>query len=336
MTPNDSERVHVIAEAGTNHNADVETGTRLIDAAADAGADSVKFQIIYPEGLYLTHLWQGDELVENEVVAIRRRGMLPDEGYARFARHAQARGIPISASVFDERSLALLESFDPPYVKIASCDLTNVPLLRQAAATGRKLVVSTGMASLAEIQTSVKALTDAGHRDVVLLHCVSVYPCPTSEMNLGFLTTLRSEFGLPVGLSDHTEEDIAAPMAVALGATWIEKHFTLDRSSEGFDHAYAMEPEALTRYVAAIRAAEGAMAPRSEKTSPAEAETARRARRGIYAARDLAAGCVLTEDDLLVVRPEGAFSPQAYDDLLGRRLATDLPRFKPLTPEALG
>ncbi len=327
--------IHVIAEAGTNHNADPETGKRLIDAAVAAGADSVKFQVIYPEGLYLTHLWEGEQLVENEVVAIRRRGMLTDEDYADLNRYAAEQGIPMSASVFDQRGIDLIAGLDAPYLKLASCDLNNTTLLRQAAATGKKLIVSTGMASLAEVERSVKAILDTGHEDVVLLHCVSVYPCPTEQMNVGFIETLKREFGLPVGLSDHTEEDVAAPMAVALGAIWFEKHYTLDRSAEGFDHAYAMEPDALARYVSVIRNAEKALTAPATKVSEAEAETAQRARRGIYAARDLSAGSVLAAEDLLIVRPEGPINPQDADALIGKTLAADLDRFRPFTQDGL-
>lgn len=327
--------VHVIAEAGTNHGGQLETGKRLVDIAAEAGADSVKFQVIYPEGLYLPELVTDEGYVENEVFRQRADAMLADDDYRALAAHARERGLPLSASVFDRRGLDLLDELDAPYVKIASCDLNNVGLLREAASRGRTLVVSTGMSSLAEIEAAVAAVAAEGSADLVLLHCVSVYPAPTERMNLHFLVRLRETFGTPVGLSDHTEEGIAAAMAVALGATWIEKHVTYDRSASGFDHAYAMEPDAFADFVGAIRRGEAALAAPEEKVGAEEAAVRQRARRGLYAARDLSVGDVLAAADVLVVRPEGPLEPGDLPRVLGRRAGRQIRRFEPLSEEAL-
>lgn len=322
--------IHIIAEAGTNHNADPNAARRLVDVAREAGADSVKFQIIYPEGLYVEKVRKEGEWVDNEVVAARRKGMLSDDAWRDVARHAREIGMPMSASVFDSRSLSLLEEFAPPYVKIASCDLNNIPLLEAAAATGRKLIVSTGMSTLAEVEESVRAIEATGHKDLVLMHCVSVYPCPTSNMNLGFLETLKREFGYPIGLSDHTENSLAAAAATALGVTWIEKHFTLDRTSPGFDHAYAMEPKMLADYVADIRQVEAAMRPPVEKVGPQEANVSLRARRALYAARDIAPGERITSADVLIVRPAGPLKPRDLRTIVGSRTTRAICRFEPL------
>lgn len=328
--------VHVIAEAGTNHGGDVATGERLIDVAVEAGADSVKFQIINPDGLYLPRIWTDGRLVDNEVFDLRRASQLPDDGFRRLASHAAERGIPMSASVFDPHGLDLLDEFDPPYIKIASCDLNNGPLLKEAAGRGRTMVVSTGMSELPEIERAVQDVLSTGNSDLVLLHCVSIYPAPTELMNLSFLRTLQTEFGFPVGLSDHTEEPVAALAAVAMGAVWIEKHYTLDRSTPGFDHAYAVEPEALRDLVGQVRRLSEALTARDPKVSPAEAAVRARARRALYAARELAAGDVVEEDDVFVVRPEGPLEPAELGRVLGRPVSRRVQRFEPLTWDMFG
>lgn len=314
-------QVHIIAEAGTNHGGRRATAERLIDIAHDAGADSVKFQIIYPEGLYLPRFYRNGDTngyVENEVFGQRVAGMLSDDDYRALARYCREHGLPLSASVFDRRSLDLLCEFDPPYIKIASCDLNNSPLLKLAAERGRRLIVSTGMASLGEIEQAVSDVLSTGNRDLVLMHCVSMYPCPLERMNLGFLSVLRSAFGLPVGLSDHTESSLAGAMAVALGVEWIEKHFTYDRTAKGFDHGYAMEPAALGQYVRDLRSAEVACRRPATKVGDGEQQVKQRARRSLYAARTIQPHEPITEADVLVVRPEGPLAPGDVGRVVGR------------------
>ena len=327
--------VHVIAEAGTNHNGRVDTALKLANAAQEAGADSVKFQMIFPAGLYLPSLWQDGKLTENTVFAARTRAALSGSGFSRIAGHCKSIGIPFSASVFDRAGLDLLRELEAPYIKLASCDLNNGPLLRMAAERGRRLILSTGMSSLGEIETAVRTVLDTGNRDLVLMHCVSVYPCPVEITNLGFLDTLKSAFGLPVGFSDHTQSSIAAAIAVSKGVTWIEKHFTLDRKDEGFDHAYAAEPATLTAYVADIRSAIQACAPGQPKTREAEAGVRKRARRALYAARDLAPLEVVREEDVLIVRPEGPMEPNDLHRVVGASARRAVRRYEPFSPDAL-
>jgi sialic acid synthase SpsE len=319
--------VHVIAEAGSNYNGEVSLALQLNEAAAAARADSVKYQIIYPEGLYLRGEYAYGHYDIKEVWRIREEGVLTDDEWRTVCRDARQRGIDFSASVFDGRGLDLLCELDPPYIKTASCDLNNLRLLRQIAARGRTMVVSTGMSSLGDIEKAVAALDGEGisGEKLVLLHCVSSYPAALEETNLGFIQTLRRAFGTAVGFSDHTLGLEAACAAVALGATWIEKHFTVDRGLNGFDHKHALEPKDLAAYVAAVRGMEASMAPKIQKTGPGEAYTRKRARRGIYAARDLPAGHVIAEDDLLILRPEGPIPADLADDLLGARLKQALP-----------
>lgn len=327
--------IHVIAEAGTNHNASPETAKKLIDVAAECGADSVKFQIIYPEGLYVSKIYQNGTYTDNEVIAIRRKGMLSDGDYHDLAKYSAEQGLPMSASVFCEDGLSLVDQWDPPYIKIASCDLNNSLLLRKAADLGRKLIVSTGMATLSEVERAVKDLTANGFDDLILMHCVSVYPCPTEQMNLQFLDTLKTAFGFQVGLSDHTENSLAAAVAVSRGVTWIEKHYTLDRSAEGFDHAYAMEPEMMKQYIADIRSVEKACQPPTAKVGETESTVKLRARRGLYASRDIAAGEIIQPADVVALRPEAEFTPQQAELVIGKVARREIKHFEGLTQSAL-
>ena len=324
---------HIIAEAGTNHNGSKEKAIELIQLAARAGADSVKFQIINPWGLYLPGQYSYGHYDIKKVIAIRESTVLPDETYHELDKESSKVGIAFSASVFDEQGLDLLLSMSPPYIKIASCDLNNIRFLKQVIARGKKVVLSTGMSSLQDIEKTMNELSRNGKPDIVLLHCVSVYPAKTEQANLSFITTLRKTFGTEVGFSDHTGESIAACMALALGATWFEKHFTTDRTQEGFDHAYAMEEEGFTRYVADIRAAEVAMRPVSDKISDAERYTRKRARRSLYASRRIAAGQTVTDEDVLCVRPVGIMNADDIGLIIGKTAANDIEQFEPFALE---
>ena len=328
--------VHVIAEAGTNHGGSRETAERLVAIALEAAADSVKFQIINPDGLYLPRFWNDGAYQENEVYKVRAAAMLSDQDYQALADACRTGGISMSASVFDERSLDLLCAFDPPYIKIASCDLNNDRLLRQAAERGRKVIVSTGMATLGEVEHAVSTVLGTGNSDLVLMHCVSIYPCPLEKMNLGFLATLRTAFGLPVGLSDHTESSLAAAIAVSMGVEWIEKHFTYDRQAKGFDHAYAMEPAGLAQYIRDLRAVTAACERPVAKLPPEESQVKKRARRSIYAARSLQPSDRIQESDLLVVRPEGPLSPNEMGLIVGKAPRRAIQAYEPISLDMVG
>lgn len=325
-------KVHVIAEAGSNHNGSLELAFALNRVARDAEADSVKYQIIYTDGLYRPGDYAYGHYDMKEVRRIRDEGAMTKAEWTEINNDAVALGIAFSASVFDTRGLQLLKKLSPPYVKIASCDLNNIRFLREVAEVGLPMIVSTGMSSLADIEKTVAALdrSGVGGQNLVLLHCVSAYPSKLEHTNLAFLATLRSAFGTAVGFSDHTITSEAACVAVALGATWIEKHFTTSCKLDGFDHKYALEPEGLKDYVASIRAVEQSMTPKVVKIGEAEAYTRQRARRGIYTARDLSAGTVLTHDDLLVVRPESQIPADEVDELVGMRLKEAVSAFMPL------
>ncbi|MFA6074520.1 MAG: N-acetylneuraminate synthase family protein [Negativicutes bacterium] len=323
--------IHIIAEAGNNHNGKIGIAKKLVDEAVLVGADSVKFQIIYPEGLYLPEFYTeiGGYTI-NEVYEKRKQFMLTDDEYRDLAAYCSQKGIVFSASVFDKRGLQLLQELNVSYIKIASCDLNNYGFLNQAAATGKRIIVSTGMASMYEIEQAVQALTSTGNSDIVLMHCVSVYPCNTENMNLRFISELKNKFGLPVGFSDHSESNLAAVIATALGVDYLEKHLTMDRKQDGFDHAYAQEPEMMKQYIETVRIAERALQQQTEKLSDAEKTVKSRARRSVYAARDIEAGETIVEQDLLIVRPEAAIDPGEVGDLLGKTVTTPFAKFESL------
>jgi N,N'-diacetyllegionaminate synthase len=329
--------VHIIAEAGSNYNGSVDLARQLNAAAAAAAADSVKYQIINTDALYRPGDYAYGHYRIEDIRAIRRRDELSDAQWTEIRADALTRGIAFSSSVFDTKGLDLLCSFDPPYIKTASCDLNNLRFLREVAARGRKMVVSTGMSTLADIEKAVSTLAKEGMEGgkLVLLHCVSAYPSALEDTNLAFLKTLRCAFGTEVGFSDHTLGREAACVAVALGATWIEKHFTTDHTLDGLDHKHAMEPGVFAEYVKAIRATEAALKPKVVKIGPAEAYTRQRARRGLYVSKDLPAGHVLTDADILIVRPESPIAADEIDAVLGCALKRSVAAFAPLSPPDL-
>jgi len=331
------QRVHIIAEAGSNYNGNPLLAVRLNAVAANAGTDSVKYQIIHTDALYRRGDYAYGPYNIEAVRAIRRRDELAPAEWTEIADDARRRGMAFSASVFDAAGLDLLCSLNPPYIKVASCDLNNLRFLREVAARGRRMVVSTGMSTLGDIEKAVAALGKEGiaGEKLVLLHCVSTYPTGLKDTNLSFLQTLRSAFGTSVGFSDHTLGYEAACIAVALGATWIEKHFTTDHSLDGLDHKHALEPDALADFVTTIRATEAALRPRVVKISPAETVTRQRARRGLYAAKSLPAGHVLMDEDIRIVRPENGIAADEIDAVLGRVLREPLAAEEALEYEQL-
>jgi N,N'-diacetyllegionaminate synthase len=324
---------YIIAEAGTNHNGVPETAMELVRQAQRAGADSVKFQIINPEGLYVPLLFEEGKAVPNPVIEARRKFMLHDAVYGGIARLAEQVGVDYGASVFDQSGLDLLTQSNPAYVKIASCDLNNLSFLRKVVeriqAHPIRLIIATGMSTLKEIEVSLSELTKRGFSNITLLHCVSVYPAEPSQMNLRFIETLSNEFGMPVGLSDHTEGNVCAVAALSLGAVCFEKHITLDRSQPGFDHAYAMEPAMFGRYVSDIRDAWTALQQPPEKIGEAESLVKKRARRSIYAARSMGKGEVISDEDMLIVRPEAFVRADEIDLVRGRRTKWNIERYEP-------
>lgn len=323
-------RPEVIAEAGSNHDGSVDRALRLIDIGHAVGASSVKFQFIFPDGLYLPFFREGGELRRNLAYDQRVTELLTPKQWQKVWRHGQSVGIGLSASVFCERGLDLLADLGSDYVKIASTDLTNLDLIELAATRFNRVLVSTGMASLMEVSQAV-ALVQNRYPDVQLelLHCVSLYPCPVELANPARVRLLREAFNIRVGYSDHTDGNLSAVLALCQGADLFEKHFTDDRTRTGFDHANALEPDQLRSYIDSLRQAMVSLSGHPNRNSSRELETKIRARRGVYASRDLPAGHILAKEDLLHVRPSTT-QPVLPSQLIGQQLNLAIRRYDAL------
>lgn len=319
---------YLIAEAGSNHNRDLDVAKQLIDVSAHAGADAVKFQTYSGDRLYSRRAqskYLGQYGADSPAELLERIA-LPREWHAVLAEHARERGIHFFSSPFDHEAVDELAEVGVPLLKIASGEIVDLPLIRKAAATGIPLIVSTGMATLEEVGEAVTAAEEAGATALALMQCASVYPAAPGLINLRAMDTLRDEFGVPAGLSDHTTGIAVPAAAAARGAAMIEKHITLDRSMEGPDHSFAIEPGKLVAMVKAVRDAEAALGD-GLKEGPNAAERDENyvlARRSLIAARDLAAGTVIEPDMLTVKRPGSGIAPKHFDDVVGRTLAADV------------
>ena len=321
---------YVIAEIGANHNRDMDVARRLIDLAADAGADAVKFQTYSGDRIYSrkTPRFKYLEPVagDKSPAELLEEISLPREWQAPLAEYARAAGVHFFSSPFDHEAVRELDGLGVPVLKIASFEIVDLPLIAAAAGTGRPLLISTGMAVLGEIEEAVRTAFDAGASAVGLMQCTSVYPAPASRANLRAMETMARAFGVPVGLSDHTA-GIAVPIAAAaLGAAFLEKHFTLDRNMEGPDHPFALEPPELAAMVAGIREAQSALGDgRKDGPSPEESEEMYRlGRRSLVVTRDLPAGTRLEREMITVKRPGFGIKPRELERVLGRELRVDV------------
>jgi N-acetylneuraminate synthase/N,N'-diacetyllegionaminate synthase len=316
----------VIAEAGVNHNGDVELAMQLVDAAAEAGADAVKFQtwrtekLVAPAAPLADYQRTNVAGADDDQYALLEALELTADEFRRLDAHARKRGILFLSTPDEEDSADLLDEIGVPLFKIGSGEVTNLPLLRHIAAKGKPLVLSTGMANLGEVELAVEALLEAGAPGIVLLQCVSAYPAEPADANLRAMATLRTAFRLPVGFSDHTLGDETALAAVALGACVLEKHLTLSTDLEGPDHRASLEPVAFADLVRRIRLVESALGDGRKRPTPAEKATKEVVRRRILAGRDLAAGTVLSLDDIVLRRASEGEFVETLEQLIGRTL----------------
>jgi N,N'-diacetyllegionaminate synthase len=321
--------VYVVAEAGSNHNRDFDIATRLIDAASEAGADAVKFQTYSGSRIYSrrTPPISSLQTVSDKPAAdLLEEISLPRDWQPRLAEYARERGIDFFSTPFDHEAIDELDQIGVPVIKIASFEIGDLPLIRHAAATGRPLIISTGMATLGEIEEALGAVAQEGGKRVALLQCTSMYPAPPRLANLRAMATMEQAFHVPVGLSDHTVSSYVSVAAVALGAAVIEKHFTLDRRMTGPDHSFALEPGELSAMVAGIRETQAALGDGLKSgPSPEEREDLYVvARRSLVATRDLPEGTVLEHDMLTTKRPGYGVAPRELERVLGRALRTAL------------
>ncbi len=324
---------YIIAEAGVNHNGSEEMAFKLVDAAAAAGADAVKFQTFKAEKLVSPKArkaaYQATQTGEGDQFAMLKALELSDEAHQRLADYCTKQGIEFLSTPFDEESADFLIELGCRRLKIPSGELTNTPFLRFLAAKGLPMILSTGMATLDEVGEAVTLIeqvrTEQGFSEpladvLTLLHCTSNYPTPLGDVNLRAMQTLAESFHLPVGYSDHTAGTFVAPIARALGATVFEKHFTLDRNLPGPDHAASLEPDELARMVCAIRDTDMLLgSPEKAPTAP-ELEVRIAARRSVTLAVDVAAGTVLTSGMLTLMRPGNGIPPADLESVVGRTL----------------
>lgn len=324
----DGEPCFVIAEAGSNHNGSLEQAKRLIDVAAVARASAVKFQLFRADRLYPRTAGSSEYLkLPKSIYDVIEAMELPYEWLPELAAHCRTQGLSFMASVFDEESVDRLD----PHVevfKIASYEMTHLPLVRYVAKKGKPVIISTGTSDLEEVAETVDEFLATGNRDLVLMQCTAAYPAPSDSLNVRAVVTLKSTFGVPVGLSDHSRDPIVAPLAaVALGANLIEKHYTLSNELPGPDHRFALEPAELRLMIEKVRETELALGTGVKAIQPVEAELRRFARRSVFTLRDVAAGEMFTRDNVAVLRCGTLASgvpPKRFDAILGRRARRDI------------
>jgi N-acetylneuraminate synthase len=323
---------YIVAEIGANHNGDMALCRRIIDAAKDAGADAAKFQSWSKASLIgraeydrNTKYAKQDPSALTLEQAVERYQLTPDQ-HREVAAYCRSCGITFLSSCFSAEEVALLESLDAPAYKIASMDVNHWPLLEVVARTRKPVILSTGMATLGEIESALAVLGRGGSGPVILLHCVALYPCPASEVNLRNIPTLRTNFGIPVGLSDHTLGNAVPLAATALGACLIEKHFTVDKRLEGWDHAISAGPADLAALVRGTRDVFEALGKAERIVGAAELEKRKAFRRRMVARRALKKGERLRPEDLDFKRPGTGIRPDELAYVTGRTLLRDVAR----------
>ncbi|WP_253738139.1 N-acetylneuraminate synthase family protein [Halohasta salina] len=319
------EPTFVIAEAGSNHNGDLSTAKELIDVAVDAGADAVKFQTFRAEDMYVEDSGEVEYLDDDRsIYEIIESMEMPHEWIPELYEYCVEHDIYFLSTPFDERSAELLSEYVPAW-KVASYTSSHHPFLRELADSDKPIIMSTGAHELSEVRESVDVLESAGVQGLALLQCVAAYPTPLEDINVRVVETLVDEFGVPAGLSDHTLDPVTAPAAaVAMGASVVEKHFTLDKSMEGPDHQFALEPDELSEMVTVVRDIEAALGTGEKVVIDVESELYDKARRAIHAVEDIPAGAEFTDSNLKILRPgkrEAGLHPKFYDELLGRTAA---------------
>jgi len=332
---------YVIAEMSGNHNQSLDRALAIVDAAAETGAHALKLQTYTADTITLDvkdrefriddekSLWAGKSLHD-----LYKLAHTPWEWHEPIMRRAREHGMACFSSPFDESAVDFLETLDVPAYKIASFEIVHLPLIRKVAATGKPMIMSTGMATAGEIDEAVRAARGAGCRDLVLLKCTSTYPATPDNTNIRTIPNLRDVFGCEVGLSDHTMGVGVAVAAVALGATVLEKHFTLRRADGGVDSTFSLEPAEMSSLVAETERAWRSLGNVSYGPTDAERKSLI-FRRSLYIAQDVRAGEPLTSDNLRCVRPGLGLAPRYYDLLLGRRMRRDATAGTPLTWDLL-
>ncbi|WP_146541017.1 pseudaminic acid synthase [Pseudomonas bubulae] len=319
---------YIIAELSANHNGKLETALRIIEEAKKAGADAVKLQTYTADTITLDcdsedfqihgGLWDGKNLYQ-----LYKEAQMPWEWHAILFEHARKLGITIFSSPFDNTAVDLLESLNTPAYKIASFEAIDLPLIKYVASTGKPMIISTGMADAEEIQEAIEAAREGGCKELAILHCVSGYPAPAADYNLRTIPDMMQRFGLVTGLSDHTLDNTTAIASVVMGASVVEKHFTLDRSGGGPDDSFSLEPAELVALCRDSKTAWAAMGQVDYGRKSSEQGNAK-FRRSLYFVKDLKAGDIITADTVRSVRPGFGLAPKYLDEIIGKRATQNI------------
>lgn len=326
---------YIVAEMSGNHNHDLNRALAIIDAAKLSGADAVKLQTYRADTITIDHysddfivkggLWNGRRLYE-----LYEEAHTPWEWHAPIFEHARQIGITVFSSPFDDTAVEFLEELGAPAYKIASPEIIDLPLIRKVARTGKPIVMSTGAATLEEIDEAIQAARNEGAIELAVLHCTAAYPAPPEEANLATIKLLQDRFNVVAGLSDHTLGTTVSAMAVGLGASFIEKHFTLARADGGVDSSFSLEPAELAELVRTSRIAHAAVGKPTFGPTESEASVLRN-RRSLYVIKPIGKGEVLTLENIRSIRPAMGIKPKYLNEVLGRRAARDLDFGEPLS-----
>ncbi len=344
---NPADGMFIVAEAGVNHNGQPDMARKLVEAAAGAGADAVKFQTWITEDLlapgaplapYQQRKSKSSSVSpEDDQYSMLKKLELPFKAFRELKALTEDLGLVFLSTPDEEKSADFLDSMDVAAFKIGSGEITNLPFLKHVAGKGRTIILSTGMATLGEVEEAVRAIEEVfppsgASPAVVLLHAVTAYPAPAEQYNLKAMATLREAFGYPVGLSDHTAGDEIALAAAALGACVLEKHFTLDTAMEGPDHSASMEPAAFAEMVRRIRLVEQALGDGVKAPVPCERENMAVVRKSLVAGEAVPAGTMVTENMIRFMRPGTGYAPSMAARVIGRRVQRDMAAGEPFTP----
>ena len=325
---------YVIAEMSANHNGSLNNAFKIIEAAKISGADAVKLQTYTADTITLKSdseefiidngLWCGKSLYQ-----LYDEAHTPWEWHAQLFEHARKLNITLFSSPFDNSAVDFLEDLNAPAYKIASFEAVDLPLIRYVASTGKPIIISTGMANVDEIQEAIEAAYGGGCKELAILHCVSSYPAPASDYNLRIIPDMIKRFGLVTGLSDHTLDNVTAITSIAMGASIIEKHFTLDRNGGGLDDSFSLEPSELTELCRSVRTAWGALGSINYEQKSSEKGNVK-FRRSLYFVKDLRAGDIITKDAVRSIRPGFGLAPKHMGMVLGSSLKTDVKKATPV------
>lgn len=328
----------IIAEAGVNHNGSLDLALKLVDAAAAAGADAVKFQTFKTEKTVTKSSPKADYQIANTGSVESQFDMIKklefgEEQFRRIKRRCEEKNILFVSTPFDDESIDLLADMDVPFYKIASGEITNYPLIARVASKGKPVIMSTGMSKLEEVSDALAVIRRERDVPIAVLHCVSNYPSTVEDSNLSVMAAMRERFQIPVGWSDHTLGINVAVAAAALGAEVVEKHFTLSSDMEGPDHRASLEPGPLADMVKGIREAQAAIGDGVKRRMTSEENTASVARKSLHAARRIPSGKRLDVNDVALMRPGTGIPANRFDEFVGRRIIKDVEAYKMLREE---